>query len=187
MQDSSKHLPSRFVKRMTPISLIGRATQEGILATAKSVLGPVFSLSPLSASTDNTLSIAHKGSKVTTESTIGDGITVVEGSKGVLGGESPVIGLLQQPFNYRILPSLRNHTSQDVNRDWLIQSIAGLVTELGHGQHKVNLKSPDKSIIVDVFQTVCGLSVLDGEYDALKRYNLAEVQGAAIAQQIVES
>ena len=77
----------------------------------------------------------------------------------------------------------------------MINTIAGLVND---DRHKVNLTAPDKVILVDIYQvsthqnpntrryppltcakTVCGMSVVDGDWDELKRFNLTELYSQA--------
>lgn len=58
-----------------------------------------------------------------------------------------------------------------MKRDEVIQQVARAV---GEG-YSVNLKSPDVVILVDIYRNVLGVSVVDGEYERLKRYNLAEI------------
>ncbi|KAK2612136.1 hypothetical protein QQS21_001866 [Conoideocrella luteorostrata] len=71
------------------------------------------------------------------------------------------------PSTYAIRHNIRNHTT--FKSDEVIKRIAGLID----GKHKVNLSSPDKVILVEIFQLFCGISVVDGkEWDTLKRYNL---------------
>lgn len=74
----------------------------------------------------------------------------------------------------------------------MINTVAGLIN---NDRHKVNLTSPDKVILIDIYQvstevqspsmtpertsnspqSVCGMSVVDGGWDELKRYNLTEL------------
>ena len=188
MEDPNKRLPSRFIKRMTPISLVCKATQGDILATAKRVLEPVFNLAAPAAPEASAApeALATPAVDLTQNQPVDKQLTEVvsdANTEQAAVGSNPTLPSLGEPskiLRYRIVPTLRNHSSPDINRDWLIQSIAALVSELGHDQHKVDLKNADKSIIVDVYQTVCGISVVGGDYDELKKYNLAEVQGAAI-------
>lgn len=67
---------------------------------------------------------------------------------------------------------MRNNSS--LKRDIVINTIAGLIN---NERHKVNLTSPDKVILVDVYQKVCGVSVVDGDWEEFKRYNLTELYG----------
>ncbi|EFQ98125.1 THUMP domain-containing protein [Nannizzia gypsea CBS 118893] len=73
------------------------------------------------------------------------------------------------PRKYAIRPTIRNNT--DCQRDSVIKLIAGIVGS----EHSVDLKNYDLLILVDVIQTMCGMSVVEGDYDELKRYNLSEI------------
>jgi len=70
----------------------------------------------------------------------------------------------------------------------IIQKVASIV---GPG-HQVDLKNPDVYILVEIYtvsqpnhachrsythlvQSICGISVVPNDYEALKRYNLAEI------------
>ncbi|KAH6982802.1 hypothetical protein BKA56DRAFT_331591 [Ilyonectria sp. MPI-CAGE-AT-0026] len=71
---------------------------------------------------------------------------------------------------YAIRHNIRNHTT--FKSDAIIKKVAGLVSP----KHKVNLGNPDKVILVEIFQTFCGVSVVDGkQWEELKRYNLNEL------------
>jgi len=79
----------------------------------------------------------------------------------------------------------------------VINTVAGLIND---ERHKVNLKAPDKVILIDIYQVsqtlshyltiimlrvarltgmqnVCGMSVVDGDWEALRKYNLTELYG----------
>ncbi|KAJ6780903.1 hypothetical protein PWT90_05563 [Aphanocladium album] len=76
------------------------------------------------------------------------------------------------PFSYAIRHNIRNHTT--FKSDEVIKKIAGLVDL----KHKVNLSNADKVILVEIFQTFCGISVVDGpQWEELKRYNLNSLYG----------
>ncbi|OQD85712.1 hypothetical protein PENANT_c009G08706 [Penicillium antarcticum] len=73
------------------------------------------------------------------------------------------------PKTYAIRPTVRgNHK---LNRDIIIKTVADAVGP----EHPVNLKNYDLIILVDVVQNVVGMSVVGGDYDRLKRFNLAEI------------
>ncbi|PTB62471.1 hypothetical protein BBK36DRAFT_1098601, partial [Trichoderma citrinoviride] len=75
---------------------------------------------------------------------------------------------------YAIRHTMRNHTVLESQA--VIKMIAGMIKP----EHKVNLKSPDKVILVEIFQLFCGISVVDGrEWEELKRYNINMLYGAA--------
>ncbi|KAH8645634.1 THUMP domain-containing protein [Xylariales sp. PMI_506] len=71
--------------------------------------------------------------------------------------------------SYAIRFSSRAHNT--LKRDDVIKQVAALIGP----RHKVNLSAPDKVILIEVYQTLCGMSVVDGDWDVLKRYNLREL------------
>ncbi|CAH0015839.1 unnamed protein product [Clonostachys rhizophaga] len=74
------------------------------------------------------------------------------------------------PYTFALRTSVRSHTVMKSSE--IIQKIAQVVDP----KHKVNLSKPDKSVLVEVFQSFCGMSVVDGpEFEALKRYNVNEI------------
>ncbi|KAI1773731.1 hypothetical protein F4818DRAFT_421592 [Hypoxylon cercidicola] len=107
---------------------------------------------------------------------------VEEVARKVLGGHFQLVGDEgEQPTttesdacSYAIRPSFRAHNT--LKRDDVIKKVASLIASC----HKVNLTSPDKVILIDIFQTFCGMSVVDGEWEALKRYNLHEIYLSAL-------
>ncbi|KAG5296665.1 THUMP domain-containing protein [Histoplasma ohiense] len=70
---------------------------------------------------------------------------------------------------YAIRTSIRNNT------EWTRDTVIPLVAKAVGPGHSVNLKSYDALILVDIVQNICGMSVVGPDYDALKRYNLAEI------------
>ncbi|KAM6536585.1 hypothetical protein FALCPG4_002577 [Fusarium falciforme] len=71
---------------------------------------------------------------------------------------------------YAIRHTIRNHTA--FKSSVVIKMIADLVSP----KHKVNLTSPDKVVLVEIFQTFCGVSVVDGkQWEELRRYNINEL------------
>ncbi|RKP09809.1 hypothetical protein THASP1DRAFT_13776, partial [Thamnocephalis sphaerospora] len=75
------------------------------------------------------------------------------------------------PIQFAIQPKIRN--CNRVDRDELIRTVARKVGE----PHKVNLSQPEKTIIVEVFKGICGMSVVTG-YNDLKRLNIYELVNA---------
>ncbi|KAI9777708.1 MAG: hypothetical protein M1839_008627 [Geoglossum umbratile] len=118
---SSGGKQSRWVKRLTPMTLIGKATEKGLDEVAKSVLAPHF----------------HGSDRV--------------GKK------------------FAIRTNIRNHNT--LTRDGIIRQVAEVV---GPG-HRVNLKDYDLLVLVEIYQNICGMSVVPADYDQLRRYNLAEI------------
>ncbi|KAI4841860.1 hypothetical protein E4T45_09320 [Aureobasidium sp. EXF-8846] len=112
---------TRFCNRLTPMTLMGKATEEGLEKTAKEVLASHFHTEP------------------------------------------------RVPTKFAIRPTIRNHTV--MKRMEIIQKVASIV---GPG-HQVDLKNPDVYILVEIYTSICGISVVPNDYEALKRYNLAEI------------
>ncbi|EME39792.1 hypothetical protein DOTSEDRAFT_47345 [Dothistroma septosporum NZE10] len=117
----NQHKRTRFTKRLSPMTLMGRASAEGLEKVATEVLAPHF----------------H-----------------------------------QEPFQRRkfaIRPTLRNHNI--LSRDSVIKQVASIV---GPG-HVVDLQNYELLIVVEVYQNVCGVSVIDNSFEKLKRYNISEI------------
>ncbi|KAI0098843.1 hypothetical protein GGR51DRAFT_537161 [Nemania sp. FL0031] len=75
--------------------------------------------------------------------------------------------------SYAIRPTIRAHTT--LKRSEVIDKVAKMISK----QHKVVLDNPDKVIIIEIFQTFCGMSVVGKDWEAMKRYNIHELYGAA--------
>ncbi|KAH0084662.1 hypothetical protein KCU96_g10654, partial [Aureobasidium melanogenum] len=112
---------TRFCNRLTPMTLMGKATEDGLEKTAKEVLAPHFHTEP------------------------------------------------RVPTKFAIRPTIRNHNV--MKRMDIIQKVASTV---GPG-HQVDLKNPDVLILVEIYTSICGISVVPNDYETLKRYNLAEI------------
>ncbi|KAL2262336.1 hypothetical protein VTK26DRAFT_1678 [Humicola hyalothermophila] len=153
----------RYVNRLTPVTVMGKATEQGLVEVAKKAMGPFFDLSGKRSGAG----AAGKTGPAESESQAkGDAEKKEDGNEAV--------GAERKAFTYAIRPSIRNHSN--LKRDVVIDTIAALVND---ERHKVNLTSPDKVILVEVYQTVCGMSVVDGDWDELKRYNLTELYSQA--------
>ncbi|CAJ2508739.1 Uu.00g137650.m01.CDS01 [Anthostomella pinea] len=87
--------------------------------------------------------------------------------KGDEGDQAP--GKEGAAYSYAIRPSFRAHNT--LKRTDVITQVAELIAP----EHKVNLTTPDKVILIDIYQTFCGMSVVNGDWDAMKRYNLHEL------------
>ncbi|KAL9528115.1 hypothetical protein SMMN14_08424 [Sphaerulina musiva] len=112
---------TRFALRLTPMTLMGRASTEGLEQVALKVLAPHFHQDPFRART------------------------------------------------FAIRPTIRNHNV--LTRDSVIKQVADVV---GEG-HKVDLKNYELMIIVEIYQHICGISVVDNDFERLKRYNISEL------------
>ncbi|KAH9844555.1 THUMP protein [Teratosphaeria destructans] len=129
-EDASKHSAlkrTRFVQRLSPMTMIGHATPDSLEKLALEVLAPHFNQVPF---------VAKK---------------------------------------FAIRPTIRNHNV--MKRTPLIEHIAALVGQFG--PHKVSLNEYDLLIIVEIYQNICGVSVVDNttgsSFEQLKRFNLAEI------------
>ncbi|GAP89843.1 putative THUMP domain-containing protein [Rosellinia necatrix] len=122
---------SRFINKLTPITLTGKATEKGLEEVANKVLAAHFRL-------------------------------------GEDGGEGE-----DEAFSYAIRPTIRAHTT--LKRIDVINKVASMISN----RHKVELKNPDKVIIIEIFQTFLGMSVVGKDWEAMKRYNIHELYAAA--------
>jgi tRNA acetyltransferase TAN1 len=157
-EDAAKHNApkrTRFCNRLTPMTLMGKATEEGLEKTAKEVLASHF----------------HPEPRVPTK---------------VRSFGTVCYWQITNNVQFAIRPTIRNHTV--MKRMEIIQKVASIV---GPG-HQVDLKNPDVYILVEIYtvsqfnhdpqpfftelvQSICGISVVSNDYEALKRYNLAEI------------
>lgn len=76
-----------------------------------------------------------------------------------------------EPKSYAIMFNRRYNN--DIKRDEVIKEFAEIIQAKNH-KHKVDLKTADVSVIVEVMKGFCCLSVVP-EYLALKKYNLVEL------------
>ncbi|KAG6000276.1 hypothetical protein E4U21_005624 [Claviceps maximensis] len=100
-------------------------------------------------------------------------------------------------YTYAIRHNIRNHTT--FKSDEVIRKIANLIDD----RHEVNLRSPDKVILVEIFQVnntslifakpvelhadlvklFCGISIVDGkQWVALKRYNMSALYDLTVPE-----
>ncbi|ODQ64840.1 hypothetical protein NADFUDRAFT_47403 [Nadsonia fulvescens var. elongata DSM 6958] len=77
----------------------------------------------------------------------------------------------QKGYKFAIRPQNRNHNN--MTRDEVIRKVAERVGN-EHG-HKVDLKHPEKVILVECFKGSVGMSVVDPQFDELDRYNLQTI------------
>ncbi|TFK74198.1 hypothetical protein BDN72DRAFT_104731 [Pluteus cervinus] len=71
-------------------------------------------------------------------------------------------------FRYKIELRVRNHTT--LSRQTIIQNIAQDVPS----EHTVDLTNPDMFILVEVFKSVCGISIVEDYYE-LQKFNVMEL------------
>ncbi|KAJ7096520.1 hypothetical protein B0H15DRAFT_920948 [Mycena belliarum] len=80
-------------------------------------------------------------------------------------------GSVGQKFRYKIESRIRNHTT--IARADLIEAIAKCVPE----GHTVDLADPELTILVEVFKSVCGVSVVR-DYLKYNKFNAVEIANA---------
>ncbi|KAI0787832.1 hypothetical protein C8Q74DRAFT_1436947 [Fomes fomentarius] len=76
-----------------------------------------------------------------------------------------------QKFSYKIELRMRNHNT--VTRDKLIPELAKCVPE----GHTVSLDNPELFVLVEIFKSVCGISVVK-DYYKLQKFNVMEIANA---------
>ncbi|KAK8053388.1 hypothetical protein PG996_012689 [Apiospora saccharicola] len=155
-----KQRRSRFLNRITPITLMGSATKVGIEETARIVLAPEFDLIPAG---EESGTLGRRTSRALRMKQWPDALSDMQFTDLIT-------------IQYAIRVSSRaqsNLKTQDV-----IKLIASLIGP----RHKVDLTNPDKFILVEIFQTFCGMSVVEGDWNELKRYNIRELYEAATAK-----
>ncbi|KAJ2974902.1 hypothetical protein NUW58_g8509 [Xylaria curta] len=126
---------SRFINKLTPITLTGKATEKGLEDVARKVLPDHFQL--------------------------------VEGQTGEATQSEG------DACSYAIRPTIRAHST--LTRAEVIEKVASMISK----KHKVDLKNPNKVIIIEIFQTFCGMSVVGEDWEEMKRYNIHELYSAA--------
>ncbi|KAF9809430.1 hypothetical protein IEO21_07408 [Rhodonia placenta] len=82
-------------------------------------------------------------------------------------------------YRYKIELRMRNHNT--MSRNNLIQEIAKSV----HERHKVDLENPEVFILVEVFKSICGVSVVT-DYYKLHKFNVMEIANAKNAGDEIE-
>ncbi|KAF6834779.1 tRNA acetyltransferase TAN1 [Colletotrichum plurivorum] len=137
-----KERKTKYINRLTPVSILDKASENGVIRAARKALAPYFDLVP-------------------DDATLGEKAEVKEGE---IKTEE------KTAHTYAIRPSIRSNSS--VDRDGLIKQIASVIS----ARHKVNLGSPDRVILVDIFQSYCCMSVIEGnDWDGLKKLNVNEL------------
>lgn len=151
---------SRYIKRLVPATWLGKVLSGGLEKACEEVLPAHFKI----------------------KSDDGD----------VKGQGENAAETLQGRVTFAIRPNIRNNDK--VSRMEIIDKIAAEVQKLGDNKHKVDLKGYQKGIMVEIYRGWIGMCVVDntnsaessedGEagtssyrkgYEALKRFNLAEI------------
>lgn len=191
---------SRFINKLTPITLTGKATEKGLEDVARKVLSDHFRLAEGEAGEKDddannacSVSIHSKGRDATplpvpTTSLI----SPVLPSHQRIGPLTCQAGT-NRTEQYAIRPTIRAHTT--LKRTEVIDRVANMISK----RHKVDLENPDKVIIIEIFQvrfctrcirlcpatdlfsqTFCGMSVVGKDWETMKRYNIHELYLAAL-------
>ncbi|SZF03825.1 unnamed protein product [Blumeria hordei] len=125
---------TRYINRLTPMTLMEKATEKGLQELSSKVLSKHFHLA------------THESQEEDYESRNGN------------------------RFSYAIRPTIRNHNT--LKRDEVIKQVAASISDF----HKVDLVNADRVIIIEIYQGICGMSVVMGkEWEMQKRYNLNEL------------
>ncbi|POS86802.1 hypothetical protein EPUL_001506 [Erysiphe pulchra] len=144
--NDDEEMKSRYANRLTPVSLLSKATEKGLDELCGQLLSRYFKVNNRMSDGLDQVEIKNKEEKEEKGKNIDDSST------------------------YAIRPTIRNHST--LKRDHLIKQIASTISD----SHKVNLTNPDKVIIVEVYRNICSMSVVDGrDWERLKRYNIAEL------------
>jgi tRNA acetyltransferase TAN1 len=139
------------------MSLIGKATENGLREVAQQVLAPHFHTV---GSSENKVSMLFPRCAILFQ-------VIQCGFYGPRRSHS-------WRKQFAIRPNIRNNSV--LTRDLVIQLVAQAV---GPG-HKVDLKQFDVLILVEVYKNICGMSVVGGDFDTtMRRYNLDELSNSA--------
>ena len=82
-------------------------------------------------------------------------------------------------YKYAVKLTVRNNNQ--VSKEEIIKTVATEVAKLGmptsdaESRHKVDLKGFDKLVMVDIYRNIVGMAVVGDEWEALRRFNLAEI------------
>jgi len=160
-----KERKTKYINRLTPVTFVDKASENGVARVARKALAAHFELTmdTLPRVTDSEIK----------EGSVETGVGKEDVREQEISAEAPREA--EKPaFTYAIRPSIRSNSSLD--RDELISQIAKAVNP----RHKVNLTNPDKVVLVDVFQSFCGMSVFErSDWDGLKKLNVNELYKAS--------
>ncbi|CAK7207354.1 hypothetical protein SEUCBS139899_010164 [Sporothrix eucalyptigena] len=158
----------RYLNRLIPITASGRANEKGVREVARKVLSPWFKLAlapqPTSGPGEENDGTAEFNPVPD------DASEKVEGP----GDKMPA-------HTFAIRPSFRHH--HELDRRAVIDMVAAVIDQ---DHHKVNLENPDKVILIDIFRYTVGMSVVDGDWNDLRKYNLAELYNVQFKSKKIE-
>lgn len=84
---------------------------------------------------------------------------------------TPLLSEESESRTYKIELRIRNHST--LKRPVVLQELAKCVPE----KHKVNLENPEVFVLVEMFKSVCGISVVE-DYYRLQKFNVMELGNA---------
>ncbi|PHH53757.1 hypothetical protein CFIMG_008116RA00001 [Ceratocystis fimbriata CBS 114723] len=163
---------SRYINRLTPVSGTSKATETAVVSLSRDILGSVFKLRANEGTQQETPAPESQEGTEATE-TIASSTESAESSnpttdKTAAKEEIPA-------YTYAIRTSKRNHNSLSTNT--VVKSVAGQVSL----PHKVNLTSPDKMVLIELFRNITGISVVEGaDFERLRKFNLDSIYKLAL-------
>lgn len=136
---------TKYINRLTPVTDMDKATENGIISVARAAMAPHFRLTSEGPEGEAAESAAPEEPKADES---GTNFTVC----GPLRAQCDIYsagldGLTDVCWaQYAIRHSIRSHTT--FKSDAVIKKIAGIVRP----EHKVNLTKPDKVVLVEIYQ-----------------------------------
>ncbi|EHK23247.1 uncharacterized protein TRIVIDRAFT_220521 [Trichoderma virens Gv29-8] len=165
--ESPKDRKCKYINRLTPVVDTEKASEKGVQRVARKVLASFFSLNEEEKEKEGEEEKPEEGSdgaEEVKETAQAAAVPEAETRQAETGA----------PFTYAIRHTMRNHSILESQA--VIKMVAGMIKP----EHKVNLKNPNKVILVEIFQMFCGISVVDAkEWEELKRYNINVLYGMA--------
>ncbi|KAI3319942.1 hypothetical protein HD806DRAFT_508421 [Xylariaceae sp. AK1471] len=148
-----------------PLLLVREICKDAAAVTARSQWRSRFinKLTPVSF----TAKATEKGLEELVEKILPDHFQLAAGETGATDSGD------DKACSYAIRPTIRAHTT--LKRTEIIDKVAQMISK----RHKVDLNNPDKVIIIEIFQTFCGMSVVGKDWEAMKRYNIHELYSLA--------
>ncbi|KKF96331.1 tRNA acetyltransferase TAN1 [Ceratocystis platani] len=163
------------IKKELEVSGTSKATETAVVSLSRDILGSVFKLRANEGTQQETPAPESQEPQEGTEATetIASSTESAESSnpttdKTAAKEEIPA-------YTYAIRTSKRNHNS--LSTDTVVKSVAGQVSL----PHKVNLTSPDKMVLIELFRNIAGISVVEGaDFERLRKFNLDSIYKLAL-------
>jgi tRNA acetyltransferase TAN1 len=76
---------------------------------------------------------------------------------------------------------LNRRNNDTIDRNDLISKIAAFIGSKNPTLHKVDLKTPDVVVLVEVFKGMCGMSVIH-DFHKLQKYNFESVSAPMVIE-----